>query len=695
MTFKSYLRMLFATMTILFVATSCKDEGKDETPPPSYSFSVAVSNIAQTEATVTVTPSDAQATYYYAVVQKSAFDAAGSDAAYAKKILADLQAQADKKSMSLSDYLKTALSKGSTPQKVTDLTEQTEYYAVVLGMLTDGRFTSDLVKKAFSTTATPVTPVTTLTKAGSYFFGDMFGDFDNFSLWLSESGVTESGMAFTGEGTYLVLDINASVTGNPVLPARTFSVSTTAAENTIAAGVDGGGTYTGSVIVRLKAGASAEYLYIDGGSLTIDGSETSYVVTANVTSVGKEYKFKFEGAIPVLDVTGGGGEEGPELSVTMRAGDGKGENKATAVSATVQSTTATSAKYWLSQTAVVDQKLAAGDTYETLADQGNSFPAEWITILTSEKGATLPYNNCLPEESWTMIVKVTDANGNSTVKHASATTESAGVASDAYKAWLGTWTVTSASSEGTKTPIIFEVTFKQKVANATYVAEGWTTAMWYDDPVKYASMFAEAKFDAEKGRCYFENGQLLGPIDDKNGTGEYLFNLRYLGTDGKTYVNKTKLIALVGTLDSGKTTAQVVGSDLVNDKDVKLGTVTSMSHYYWYYTGAEKDNIYGTKPGAPFVNGNDINYPVGPYALVKKGAAAVSSSVAPAPSMHAIRDGRALYAGNLSSVLPAIRVAMADLQAPVGTVRIREAQVNRGTVIQKSLNVETGKKMKK
>lgn len=124
-------------------------------PPPSYSFSVAVSDVAQTEATVTVTPSNDQATYYYAAVKKAEFDTFESDAAYAQHILDNLKAIADKKVLPLSEYLATALVKGSAPQKITDLTAGTDYYAVALGMLTDGRFTSDLVKEAFKTDDAP------------------------------------------------------------------------------------------------------------------------------------------------------------------------------------------------------------------------------------------------------------------------------------------------------------------------------------------------------------------------------------------------------------------------------------------------------------------------------------------------------------------------------------------------------------
>ena len=86
MTLKSYLRMLLAAVTLLFVTSGCNDDDDIVGPPPSYSFSVAVSDVAQTEATVTVTPSNDQATYYYAAVKKAEFDTFESDAAYAQHI---------------------------------------------------------------------------------------------------------------------------------------------------------------------------------------------------------------------------------------------------------------------------------------------------------------------------------------------------------------------------------------------------------------------------------------------------------------------------------------------------------------------------------------------------------------------------------------------------------------------------------
>ncbi|WP_417172964.1 hypothetical protein [Alistipes finegoldii] len=550
MTLKSYLRMLLAAVTLLFVTSGCNDDDDKVGPPPSYSFSVAVSDVAQTEATVTVTPSNDQATYYYAAVKTAEFDTFESDAAYAQHILDNLKAIADKKVLPLSEYLATALVKGSAPQKITDLTAGTDYYAVALGMLTDGRFTSDLVKEAFKTDDAPE-PELVISKAGGYFFGTSFGAFDNFTFWMSEDTVTEDMMDFTGEGTYLLFDLNVAVTGKATLPAGTFPVASgaDAEENTIAPGADyGGGMMTGSAIVKINSDGTKNYLYIDGGALIVEGAGSSYVITAKVTSGGKEYEFKYEGGVSIYDTTGGGGDfelsidvtnitattatvnvtssdetssyyfdlfdeedyqgyggtpegiaefvsdllayyqaqypsmtlpqilsqivsvgndsydfdgltpgtkyytfaigvdattgattttavvkefttqagsggDGPELTLTMRAGDKDGNNKTTCIYTVAQSSAATSAIYWLSKTSAVEQKLAAGETYESIVAGGNAFSAQWMTNLNSAGGIGLNYDKCQPGESWTMILKVVDADGNATVKHVEATTE--------------------------------------------------------------------------------------------------------------------------------------------------------------------------------------------------------------------------------------------------------------------------------
>ena len=70
---------------------------------------------------VTVTPSDALATYYCSVVKKADFDKLGSDEAYLDDDIDYLKAQAEKKQLTFKAYLETVIATGSEPIKFVTL----------------------------------------------------------------------------------------------------------------------------------------------------------------------------------------------------------------------------------------------------------------------------------------------------------------------------------------------------------------------------------------------------------------------------------------------------------------------------------------------------------------------------------------------------------------------------------------------
>lgn len=750
MTLKSYLRMLLAAVTLLFVTSGCNDDDDKVGPPPSYSFSVAVSDVAQTEATVTVTPSNDQATYYYAAVKKAEFDTFESDAAYAQHILDNLKAIADKKVLPLSEYLATALVKGSAPQKITDLTAGTDYYAVALGMLTDGRFTSDLVKEAFKTDDAPE-PELVISKAGGYFFGTSFGAFDNFTFWMSEDTVTEDMMDFTGEGTYLLFDLNVAVTGKATLPAGTFPVASgaDAEENTIAPGADyGGGMMTGSAIVKINSDGTKNYLYIDGGALIVEGAGSSYVITAKVTSGGKEYEFKYEGGVSIYDTTGGGGDfelsidvtnitattatvnvtssdetssyyfdlfdeedyqgyggtpegiaefisdllayyqaqypsmtlpqilsqivsvgndsydfdgltpgtkyytfaigvdattgattttavvkefttqaggegDGPELTLTLRAGDANGANTDTKVYMGAYAPTATGAYYGVFLTSDVEKVLAQGASYDAIVTQNGtdmSTKDGWLDGLVKNPGIGVTFSGLDPATSYTCILKVTDSAGKSTTKHVAATTEGGGEASDAYKAWLGTWTLTSTSSEVNAAPLSFDVTFIQGVANSSYKLQGWGITTIRDQ----SQILPSAKFDSATGNFEILEGQSLY-TDPEDGSVLTLTGRALL--QGKYYIINGGYPGFTGKLNADKNSATIT---LYQGSVDGMGNFTTSSMDFFWVLGQD---IYWQKAAEGYT---DRDYPIGPYTMTRKSSgASVSASKSAATILHA------------------------------------------------------------
>lgn len=760
MTLKSYLRMLLAAVTLLFVTSGCNDDDDKVGPPPSYSFSVAVSDVAQTEATVTVTPSNDQATYYYAAVKKAEFDTFESDAAYAQHILDNLKAIADKKVLPLSEYLATALVKGSAPQKITDLTAGTDYYAVALGMLTDGRFTSDLVKEAFKTDDAPE-PELVISKAGGYFFGTSFGAFDNFTFWMSEDTVTEDMMDFTGEGTYLLFDLNVAVTGKATLPAGTFPVASgaDAEENTIAPGADyGGGMMTGSAIVKINSDGTKNYLYIDGGALIVEGAGSSYVITAKVTSGGKEYEFKYEGGVSIYDTTGGGGDfelsidvtnitattatvnvtssdetssyyfdlfdeedyqgyggtpegiaefisdllayyqaqypsmtlpqilsqivsvgndsydfdgltpgtkyytfaigvdattgattttavvkefttqaggegDGPELTLTLRAGDANGANTDTKVYMGAYAPTATGAYYGVFLTSDVEKVLAQGASYDAIVTQNGtdmSTKDGWLDGLVKNPGIGVTFSGLDPATSYTCILKVTDSAGKSTTKHVAATTEGGGEASDAYKAWLGTWTLTSTSSKVNAAPLSFDVTFIQGVANSSYKLQGWGITTIRDQ----SQILPSAKFDSATGNFEILEGQSLY-TDPEDGSVLTLTGRALL--QGKYYIINGGYPGFTGKLNADKNSATIT---LYQGSVDGMGNFTTSSMDFFWVLGQD---IYWQKAAEGYT---DRDYPIGPYTMTRKSSgASVSASKSAATILHASKLSSVLSEG--------------------------------------------------
>ena len=650
----------------------------------------------------------------------------------------------------LSEYLATALVKGSAPQKITDLTASTDYYAVALGMLTDGRFTSDLVKEAFKTDDAPE-PELVISKAGGYFFGTSFGAFDNFTFWMSEDTVTEDMMNFTGEGTYLLFDLNVAVTGKATLPAGTFPVASgaDAEENTIAPGADyGGGMMTGSAIVKINSDGTKNYLYIDGGALIVEGAGSSYVITAKVTSGGKEYEFKYEGGVSIYDTTGGGGNfelsidvtnitattatvnvtsndetssyyfdlfdeedyqgyggtpegiaefvsdllayyqaqypsmtlpqilsqivsvgndsydfdgltpgtkyytfaigvdattgattttavvkefttqaggegDGPELTLTLRAGDANGANTDTKVYMGAYAPTATGAYYGVFLTSDVEKVLAQGASYDAIVTQNGtdmSTKDGWLDGLVKNPGIGVTFSGLDPATSYTCILKVTDSAGKSTTKHVAATTEGGGEASDAYKAWLGTWTLTSTSSEVNAAPLSFDVTFIQGVANSSYKLQGWGITTIRDQ----SQILPSAKFDSATGNFEILEGQSLY-TDPEDGSVLTLTGRALL--QGKYYIINGGYPGFTGKLNADKNSATIT---LYQGSVDGMGNFTTSSMDFFWVLGQD---IYWQKAAEGYT---DRDYPIGPYTMTRKSSgASVSASKSAATILHA------------------------------------------------------------
>ena len=177
--------------------------------------------------------------------------------------------------------------------------------AVITAVAADGIHKASVTVKV----TTPITPPydgIVASSAGAVFIGDKYdmGYNDEISVYLLSGDVKYSDSSLSGKGSALWLDLYLPLTGKAVLPAHHYTAMLgEETKYTFQTGMDlrPYGGITGSYIYE-----NNEYVMVEDGTvdITLDGS--TYTVDAVVKSFGKEYKFRYTGAIEVKTSTGGG-----------------------------------------------------------------------------------------------------------------------------------------------------------------------------------------------------------------------------------------------------------------------------------------------------------------------------------------------------------------------------------------------------
>lgn len=150
------------------------------------------------------------------------------------------------------------------------------------------------------------------TTAGGYYCGDQYDNgYDNDFLFLLSGNVKEGGVSLAGKGTALWLDLNLPMTGATTLPAEHYIPLLSDDQDqsyTWLPGTDAGSWgIIGSFIYSYQEGdAEPQYIMAEQGTvdITLNGSE--YTINAVVTAGGKEYKFRYTGAVTLKDVKDAG-----------------------------------------------------------------------------------------------------------------------------------------------------------------------------------------------------------------------------------------------------------------------------------------------------------------------------------------------------------------------------------------------------
>lgn len=171
---------------------------------------------------------------------------------------------------------------------------------------------------------------------------------------------------------------------------------------------------------------------------------------------------------------------------------------------------------------------------------------------------------------------------------------------DAYKAWLGTWTVTSASSEKSKTPYSFDIVIRPRTQNGTYFIRGWGYTSVKDDYEFYVTYTASTK----SFKIYKRTG--IATLDDG---GSLQLLPRFLNhTTGDYGILNTSGVCLEAVPDGdGKGIVTGTGGTLTSGEAY---TVTSVD--FWNVKGGS--NYYITAMESYTYQ----DFFVGPYTMVRK-----------------------------------------------------------------------------
>lgn len=172
---------------------------------------------------------------------------------------------------------------------------------------------------------------------------------------------------------------------------------------------------------------------------------------------------------------------------------------------------------------------------------------------------------------------------------------------EAYKKWLGTWTVTSTSSEITGKPLTFDIIVSENVFCESYKVIGWGISIARTLPVA-------AGFDQETGYLYFVNAYTASRYNDSSVSGYICHFGRFNHGDAYYLITEGGFAALIGRQNEDGT-GEVVGNQFTADS-AEPYTFSGMD-YFLYAEG----NIYNFSSASQYLYGD---FPVGPYTMKKK-----------------------------------------------------------------------------
>ena len=262
-----------------------------------------------------------------------------------------------------------------------------------------------------------------------------------------------------------------------------------------------------------------------------------------------------------------------------------------------------SCRYVLGETETVQSRLEEMGDYEKLCNRyGTAFSSSVIGNINSPEGHTVSSSDNLePATEYTLVVMAGNVHGN-TVETCVAVTGDVPEGEDGYERYIGTWTVTSASSEITGKPQTFTVEIEPYRVNESFRVSGWgITGFGSRDIAPFLMDYSDGNVSVST----------YGYYGMYNLYYVYL-KYRFKKEDGLYYVWTTDEDLATGTFgDDGTVTIEMSGFT-----DPASGNTYQVSGMdYFLYSGGkfyEVENMF--KPGYTV-----SDYSIGPYVLTKSG----------------------------------------------------------------------------
>lgn len=357
-------------------------------------------------------------------------------------------------------------------------------------------------------------------------------------------------------------------------------------------------------------------------------------VPDSAVSSGRDVKDCFKNCTKMADYAiapiawggiGDGTTAAPTISISHAAPEGMEYH---AIDFTIKGTEFKSGKYIIGTTEVVQSVLDEfeGDMEKATNKYGIGFTAAQLPTLMSDEGLVLPFHDLEPQTEYMLLVRGNNAHGK-VFETAVVTTVARPQGSADYERYIGTWTVTTTSSEVTKQPQTYTIRIEPYRNDKSFRVYDWgATILSSGKPATEE----EAKVDSYPFYMSYNSDGTIG-INSYEDLGMYGFSYyiyiryRFLNEESQPSIWVSEDTLVSGVYDTASNEITITCGTF-NDNNGITQQITGLD--YVLYAGGkyyEAQNL--IRPGYLVGEGDNVkvDYGVGPYKLTKAPAASVSA----------------------------------------------------------------------